>query len=685
MKIRVLPEKIRNVGECSCTCSITFNNEKLERLDCVSLGHTVITRFSENVTVTDFWQERSGILVLRRNWQLNKAGTYRLHSYFSYDDEGGENQVIVPAVWYKDNEHGSGSYPCIKYANRWAFRENRMPIPGCIQLFNGDTVFCCAVSPAQDTSHVCSSSWDSHGINMTIPGYEWPYSYQGKTTLKDTSNESHPCLKISGPEVYERTFWIQLEHEKNRLYGYRRFVEAIRELSPLPKKPEFSWSLYRDLKVTRILNLIQKSPEGEAFLKMGQGNGKVQTVYEFTSASFLVKSLEAAVCLSMQSAASDSGVDENTELEDSGLYAARSRLCGLFNLPDDNSLLPVIAEKVGKFFLKAESSPGIFRDCYDLKRRYFGGYLGIGEHQEFRDMVNSRCNGEAMKQYVLLYKALKQMGREVPEFLEIAKRVARFYCDNQLSTGSFGRWWSLSGMPVNTVGTNGAYIGSFLIELLSALDDDDLRGNILSAVRKAYSFYGEMAEEGLFYGDTLDADSCDKEAGLALLSFFLDLYELIPDSRYLESALKAANFVLLWIWQAEQSFPEGSPLAREHFSTAGMTSVSVAHHHMDFYGMAIAYDFLRLAKSAGDVFFKEQAVLMMNACRQLIGTPDNLLGRSAEFLGWQPEQINHTDWDYFDRPSNFCGTYDIDIAWVNVLGLGAYLKIRNRFPKVLKG
>ncbi|MDY4609237.1 MAG: hypothetical protein SPD11_01315 [Sphaerochaetaceae bacterium] len=662
----------RDLPGCVCSCSVTYDGEKLERLDSVSRGRMVVTRFSEKVVVTDWWQERANILVLRRQWRLAKPGSYRLHNYFSYDDGGKANQVIVPAVWYQDNEHGVGRYPSVRYGDYWAFKENRMPIPGCIQLFNGETVFCCAVSPAEDTVHVCSSSWDSHGIRMTIPGYEWPYSYHGKTALLDTSKEVPPCLEISEPVVYERTFWIQLEHGKNRLSCYRRFVESVRELSPRPKLVGGGWCAYRDAKVTRILNLIQKSPEGEAYLKMGEGNGEVQPVYEFTSASFLVKSLEAATCLSLQPA-------------DSGMPFARSRLCELFGLPDDDSLLPGVAEKIGRFFLRAESAPGIFRDCYDLECGYFGGYLGIGEHQEFKDLVNSRCNGEAMKQYVLLYKALKQRGRDVPEFLEIAKRVAGFYCGNQLSTGSFGRWWTLSGMPVNTVGTNGAYIGSFLIELLTVLDDDDLRGDVLSAVRKAYSFYGEMAEEGLFYGDTLDADSCDKEAGLALLAFFLDLYEQAPDPRYLESALRAAHFVLLWIWQTDQTFPAGSPLAQERFSTTGMTSVSVAHHHMDFYGMAIAYDFLRLHEATGDVFFRDQAVLMMNACRQLVGTVDNLLGRPIEFLGWQPEQINYTDWDYFDRPSNFCGTYDIDIAWVNVLGLGAYLKIRNRFPAVLEG
>lgn len=675
MDIQVTPNGIEIVRQglptCSSTCSVTCSDEKLERLDTVRRDQEVTTRFAGHVTVTDQWHEADGLLVLRRQWSLKKPGAYRLHNYFFYDDDGKENQVLIPAVWYEDNEQGKGSYPTVEQGAYWAFKENRMPIPGCIQLFNGDSVFCCATSPAEDMEHLCSSSWDTHGIRMTIPGYEWPYSYRGKCALVSTADEPHPCIEITEPTMYERTFWIQIKHSKDRLGTYKLFIDAIRKQLPLPEPQDCSWDMYNEAKTTRILNLIQKSSAGEAFLKMGEGNGEFQPVYEFTAASFLVKSLEAATCLVVQDPMA-------------GDPAARKRISQLFAFPDDASLLVTVARLIGLFFLRAESPQGIYRDCYDLEKKYFGGYLGIGEHQEFKDLVNSRCNGEAMKQYVLLYKALRDQGVEVPEFLELAKRVAVFYCDNQLSTGSFGRWWTPVGMPVNTLGTNGAYIGSFMISLLSVLgEQDELRGHILSSVHKAYAFYSEMADEGAFYADTLDADSCDKEAGLALLAFFLDLYELQPDARYLESAVQAANFVSLWIWQTDQAFPQDSPLAVEHFSTTGMTSVSIAHHHMDFYGMAIAYDFLRLHEATGDAFYYDQALLMMNACRQLVGTKERPLGRSPEFLGWQPEQINYTDWDYFNRPSNFCGVYDIDIAWVNVLGLGAYLKIKGRYPSVL--
>ena len=55
------------------------------------------------------------------------------------------------------------------------------------------------------------------------------------------------------------------------------------------------------------------------------------------------------------------------------------------------------------------------------------------------------------------------------------------------------------------------------------------------------------------------------------------------------------------------------------FSTEGMTSVSAAHHHLDFYGMLIALLYLRLARLDGDRLWEAQARKMMDACLSLIG------------------------------------------------------------------
>ncbi|WP_298506839.1 hypothetical protein [uncultured Sphaerochaeta sp.] len=628
-------------------------------------------------TIEDRLLSRGNLLVLTRNWNLRQQGSYRLQAAFSYDDQELENKLFIPALWYQDNNKGKGCFPSRERSANWSFLETRMSIPCCAQLSNGKRLFTCASKPATDKMFVASVAPDRHGLIISIPGSEWPYSYQGKQSLVDTSSLALPCLEVSSQGLaYTRTFYLSNQKAGSSLEGYCQFVQGLNALSPEDKVEGIGWDHWFEYKLTRLINLVQNDGKGLAYLLMGEGNGEVQDVYKFTSASFLVKSLQGA-----QELASLTKYQPKTN----ALVTARANLATKFSLPDNHLLLAEVAKRIGDFFLQAERSEGVFQDNYDLVNDIWGGYLGIGEHPEYKSMVNSRCNGEAMKQYVLLARTLQKLEREEISYLSLARRVARFYCEAQLSSGSFGRWWTEKGKPGDIQGTNGAYIGSFFCTIIPLLSDEDpLKADLLSAVHQAYSFYSELAYEGEFYGDTLDADSCDKEAGVALLSFFLDLYDLEHDKRLLESAKLAAQFIVQWIWQFDSYLPRESMLGQRNFRTRGMTSVSVAHHHLDFYGMAIAYEFLRYAAWTGEVFYQQQAKLMIEACRQLVATETDQLGRDETYIGWQPEQLNHTTWEYFNRTHAMQGYYDIDIAWVTVLTLGSYQLILEKFPSMLE-
>lgn len=660
-------------GTYTISYSISFNDTGRRPTAITIDGAAITAHFDGFGTITDHCTCTASLVTVKRRWHLHQGGRYRLQSSFGWEDGGRESRLFIPAVWYEENRKGKGVFPSWERANTWSFLETRMSIPCCGQLSNGERLFTCATEVAGEQRFLASLTTDRSGFIISIPGSEWPFSYRGKRSLVDTAGTPLPSLHVDeGGIVYERTFFLSIQKERDALAGYSAFVARLPSLPPREGNT-LGWDLWLEYKLTRLLNLTKRSNEGLAYLIMGEGNGEVQAVYNFTSASFLVKSLQAAyemATLTTYHATSEP------------LKAARRRLASLFDLPDDDLLLATVAKKIGDFFLQAERQPGFFLDNHDLESGAWGGYLGIGEHPEFKEMANSRCNGEAMKHYVLLHRELTKLGIEEHAYLPLARRVARFYCEAQLSGGSFGRWWTAKGKPGDIQGTNGAYIGSFFCTLIKVLDSDDpFKAELESALHRAYSHYGQLASEGAFYGDTLDADSCDKEAGVALLAFFLDLYEMEGDARHLESAAHSAHFIVQWIWQQDSFLKAGSPLAQAGFSTRGMTSVSVAHHHLDFYGMAIAYEFLRYSAYTGDRFFEEQARLMIEACRQLVATPEQHRGRDDSFVGWQPEQLNHTNWEYFNRPSLMDGHYDIDIAWVTVLTLGSFLLIRDTFAE----
>lgn len=300
---------------------------------------------------------------------------------------------------------------------------------------------------------------------------------------------------------------------------------------------------------------------------------------------------------------------------------------------------------------------------------------------ERRESANARCNGETIVHYLRLYRLLRHRGKEVPEFLEVARRNARFYTTHQLGgerEGSFGRWWSADGTALDTEGTNGAHVIPVLVELERlAGPTHELDG----ALGRAASYYGGLVERGEYYGDTLDADCIDREAGAILLRAFLDLYERGGENRHLELAREAACYVLSWLWTYDVPFPAGSPFAMEEFGTRGMTAMSVAIQHVDVSGMHLAYDFLRLGNATGEPEWLDCARAMIDACAQLVSTPSDPLNQSRDFIGWQPEHIYQTDFNYFLAELGGKGTYDTCIAWVMVLTLGAMLDIRDRFPE----
>lgn len=609
------------------------------------------------------------LTVIKTAWRITRPGSYLLRTTLTIPFK--EPELFIPSVLYRENNCGTGAFPRGSIRTGLSFREERTPLPGCVLLSekNNYSVFC--LGPEYSGCPAASVSAHTKGehtvIEMQVPAQERPFSYQGKTRkipaeLEEKLFTAAFCSEET-PLCIERTQFLYIQNVSypapNTLFSvYRIFASLVtsrEEFVPVNNGIKLSWDRWVTAKLGHLEFLTDMHrDDGTAFVRMGKGNGNLQPVYDFTGASFLVKSIEGAWVFARAG---------KTEL----------------------------AEAIGRYFLHAEAdgNNGIYRDNYSLSRSEWGGYLGVSENSEYGGLVNARCNGEAMLAYIRLYEALAARNIVIPQFIELPLRVARFYINCQIKDvnrddcGSFGRWWTPEGKAVNAGGTNGAYIVSFLLALIKYADAG-LKKDLSAAIGSASDYYHKMIRNADYYGDTLDADAFDKESAAVLTRESLDMYDFTGDTSYLEDARDAACFVYTWMWLYDVRFPEHTPLAELSFRTRGMTAVSVAHHHLDFYGMYLARDFLRLYKACGDRFFRDTAVQMLDACRQLTATKEHPLGRDHIFCGWQPEQVNHTQWDYFDRPDHMQGYYDICIAWVPVLTLGAYFQIKDEYPQVLE-
>ena len=637
--------------------SIRMGKTILEPDNVLREADNVIKVYFKDAELKDEFVVNEGFIKIKRQWKILKPGRWQL--VFGYCPGPDLRQWLVPSVMYGKNEMGAGNFPRGGIEEGWSFREDRIPIPSCSILHDGLNWQSVFTSPATNDGEISSVKTllksAAPAFEIRVPYTEEPYTYTEKGIVTGgLTGKTGKLLKIHKvPFEYSRTFYIAYGKCAHLSEIYISLAaRALDEFGTDERLSKANWSEVASKKFQHLKFLLIDNQKITA-VKQGKGNGLFQSFHNYTSGSFLTKSMEGAL-----------------------IFARAAKELG-------NEKYLDIAERIGDFFLAGALPNGLHRDSYSLKDARWGGYMGVGTPEDLVEGANTRCNGEVMINYLKLYKLLKDAGRQKDEFLNLVRRNADFYIEHQLKgkeEGSFGRWWDISGRPINTLGTNGAYIISMLIELEKITGKKD---DIDEALKKAGSYYASLVDNNYFYADTLDADCVDKEAGCALLRAFLDLYERSSDELYLRYARLCAGFILSWMFTYNVAFNPESPAGKRDFKTLGMTAVSVAHHHLDFYGLSIAYDFLRLWEATTDELWKKCGLIMINSCGQLISDRQDLLGRSKDFIGWQPEQINQTNWDYKLRFLGTKGRFHTCVAWTVVLTLGAMLDIRDRHAGIL--
>lgn len=654
-----------NNTEISFSNIILKKDKQLDLKNTFNYGKEVIFDFEE-VEIKHNVSINKNFLILNREIKIIKDGFYSICLYLNHNIKNYE--IFMPSIMYEKNSQGKGNFPRIDEKHKyWSFIETRMSIPGCIEIYNDNEV----LTVGHNSNEIYSSTSYAHNnINFTIPAVEFPFEYLGKNKLKKVVSDFSKSFKyFEKNTLIKQTYFIYYNKQKkidlfDQYLNYAKFF-LNKKATPLKR----SLADTKVLLLRHLLFLVEKKGS-LAFLKMGKCNFPNQDIYEFTSASFLVKSIECA------------SIFKNLDIDNIKKQASRKILNYLIKEEDEklvNQSYDELAYSIGDYFLQAEAESGVFRDCYSINEKIWGGYLGIGENHNFQFNINSRTNGEALLSYLSLAKSSDIKHKE--NYFNLIDNVSNFYLKNQLSNGNYGRWWDGKGNIVDSKGTNGAYIFLFFIKYYQYSKKDKL----LQSIIKAIPYYTSLIEANDFFGDTLDADSFDKEAGQILLNCFISLYEIedFKKDYYISLSKKCANYLISWIQLDNIIFDESTPLGKRNFKTLGYTNVSIANQHLDCYGMMIAYDFLRLYRFCEDDTYCKFAKLMINASLQLISFPDDLLGRSLNFIGWIPEQINHTRWDYFNNDRNMCGYFSINIAWVQVLVLDYLLKIEVEFPEVL--
>jgi hypothetical protein len=588
-----------------------------------------------------------GLDVVRR-WDLRPRGPVRC--LFTVEAGGAYPRWVVPAVMYDGNAEGRGRFPRGGLEVGWSFREDRCPIPSCAVVAGDSGSWALFTQPAPDEARLSSirSSAAPGGaaLEVGVPWIEGPRSYREKGWPIGGQHGPRGRWFAAGPLASERRFTL-LPGAGPRI-PYQALFTAARARSAPPGGALWAgadWGRYIALKAhwLRTFGLYRKG--GVTGIIRGPRMAPVlqQLFGDYVGGSFLSKGMEAAACL--QRLAAETG--------DPG--------------PAEE------ARAIADFLLAGELPAGLAFDDYSIHARRFGGFFFPG--RRLSRAASTRCMGESAQQYVRLHELAGPAAD--PRWLDHARRVAGFLASRQLPDGNLGRFWSPDGALLDARGTNGAYGIWLMAELARATGDRSWLG---PARRAADFFIRTAVAPQRFTFDTLDAECVDKEAGHALLRAFLLLHRLTGERDLLEAARESAAYCLGWQYCWDVPFSPSTPLAALGFHTLGGTAVSVAHHHLDAYGMAIALDFLRLSSTLAEPCWAEWAHDLMGFCSQAVSTPERPLSLGADYVGWQPEQFNQTDWDYLHHLVGGKGRYSSDAAWVASLTLGAALDIRSEFP-----
>jgi hypothetical protein len=606
-------------------------------------GWALRASFGERGEVEDRVVERSGdgrITVVQRTWRLR--GTGRLRIGYAVSRAGAARHWVVPAGMYDGNAVGEGRFPRGGAEVGWAFREDRCALPSASFVSDGtgcEGLWTMPAGTEADLSCVRTSVEDGR-VRLAV---EWPLA-EGPVAYR------RKWYPLGGPRRGIRR-WQRIDGEWSATRRFVVFESPGGGIAAMHDALRWWWERSGDPAGGADWGEIVRSKvehvAANLWVRDARSTGFVQArllhlpVLNTLSAGFLGRNVELAL----------------------SLYRV--------GVATDQPRLRAIATGVADFFGGGRLPNGLFRTDW---QRGAGRWVGMAFPR--RDTLSTRMMGEAGVAFLRLSDAARAAGEDGSRWFDQARALGDFFVGSLPADGNPGKWWTADGVRVDATGTNGAYIVGLLAELHARTGDP----RVLSTLRRAADVLAGSASRGDLSGDTLDALCIDKEAGQAVLRALLAAWRRTGDPSHLDGAVAAARFTQSWVFGWDVPFAPSTPLGRRSFRTTGGTAVSVAHHHLDPYGVAIALDFLRLGAATGDPHWRRVARWMTAYVAQLVSSPRDPLGRAARFHGWQPEQVNHTDWAYWSSRATPRGSFYSDIAWVPALTLGALLDLRDEFP-----
>ena len=260
------------------------------------------------------------------------------------------------------------------------------------------------------------------------------------------------------------------------------------------------------------------------------------------------------------------------------------------------------------------------------------------------------------------YEREKAKGIDHTDWLKWCKDFADWAITLQREDGSLPRSFMIGDDKVREEsGTTSYNVVATFVKLSDLLGDDRY---LESAIRAADFVWESYGQRGIFIGGAIDNPNItDKEAGLLSCEAFMSLYEKTKDEKWLERAKTAADFAETWTWIWNVPMPEDAPDDQLNWAkgvpTVGIQGITaqVAGHTDKFLDMSIV-SYAKLYKYTGDEHYFDFARILMHNCKAMLALPGRLYGLYAP--GYQTENFRMGA----DRQGRGFGTPEKWMPWV---------------------
>jgi hypothetical protein len=536
-----------------------------------------------------------------------------------------ESELLLPGFWYRKNLRSPENTPSARISPNWMVREDRLssPLTGLFDrrkkisysLLRMDPLLEHALSPHTHGEVILSGNTDLGALGFgeegdvphlafSFPYREAPHSYYRKLTLGGPVTAFHTLAK--GDSLQLRYLLLKTE-----AYDYADYMRQIwtRSIDLFQPQPVCSNKL-TDLEIKGILSRFYH----ESYVEVGKLKG------------FSGVHLETASCTP-------------GKLLEVG-FVGRV-LLNAFNALEwaeqqgDEKLLKMACSVLDSYEQWGFSKEGFIREL-------------VGEFHGYavpKDLYSIRRQSEGIYAILLYLDYEKQNGRQHPRWEQRILGLLDKLMALQQADGSFPRKFRGSGKIVDAVGGSSPSAVPALVMGYCYFGKEEY----LKAARRVIAYQEkEIISKSDYFSSTLDADCEDKEASLyavVALYYMALVTEGGERIRYTTLAKQAAYFTLSWYYTWDVPFAQGQMLGDLGLKSRGWGNVSVENNHIDVYVFEFDEVLKWLAEETNEPRFAAFAEVMRSSMREQLLPYEGRMAGIAK-VGYYPEVVQHTDWDY---------------------------------------